>query len=823
MSDSDNLKIAVNTAYESRRENIVIGLTGITGAGCSTVASILSREKFSDLDLRDIKSWDCRDSSERREYVVNKYMKSENNWQPFHVVEVSGIIISAIFEKKSENFIDYLKKLSNSKENVYLKIADEQRLYDIINGLDFWYGQFQNCDLLKIEEYLGDCKAKKNGDVEKSKIDCFYDKYIEKLPELKKLVQSQLQQFKCYEIRRGIDESEEIKPFNFYTYIMQKIGKNMRASGEPFNEEFIQERIFDFAKRIDVVVKLIRQKYELARICVDAIRNPYEAIYFRDHYKHFYLVAVSADRRNERLENLKENEVRSQDEVENSEKLSSFEEEFFRQDIRKCTEIADIHVHNFTINDGKYYDLTKQLVKYVALILHPGLITPTAIERCMQLAYVAKLNSGCLSRQVGAVVTRPDYSVQAVGWNDVAHGQISCNLRNLFSFCVNKDNQTYSQFEIQNTEFYEAINRLKNKCETEDALCGRCFAYCFKDVYNGIKGEKNQVFTRSLHAEENAFLQISKYGGTGVQGGILFTTASPCELCAKKAYQLGISKIYYIDPYPGISLQHILCFGERGNPEVYNFYGAIGEAYVDLYRPRIALKDELEMLTNINVKKVVKDGNINEQWKFDEIHVMSDCFEIKFTSFCDVSLRRTVKLVLKKGFNNRQYMHDINWTGVVPCGVEVKRSDGCDVKILKHHNPYRICISRKKEVSDEENLCIEYEVLFQAKDADGVMETNIGHRIRYMTDEMQLKIAVPKDAPYVDSVKLIEYADFDMKNRVNEWEVGSRSIVKREFDKKGNAIYAAHIGKSSDTDKSLVNVGHVYVLEWEKKNENNEN
>ena len=116
-------------------------------------------------------------------------------------------------------------------------------------------------------------------------------------------------------------------------------------------------------------------------------------------------------------------------------------------------------------------------------------------------------------------------------------------------------------------------------------------SYCFKDVYNGLKGEKNQVYTRALHAEENAFLQISKYGGTEVKGGCLFTTASPCELCAKKAYQLGIEKIYYIDPYPGISQSHILTFGSTGNPEMKLFYGAIGQSYLDFYQPRISIKD----------------------------------------------------------------------------------------------------------------------------------------------------------------------------------------------------------------------------------------
>lgn len=60
----------------------------------------------------------------------------------------------------------------------------------------------------------------------------------------------------------------------------------------------------------------------------------------------------------------------------------------------------------------------------------------------------------------------------------------------------------------------------------------------------------------------------------GIKGGKLFTTASPCELCAKKAYQLGIKEVYYIDIYPGISMQHILDCGDK-KPDLILFQGAI--------------------------------------------------------------------------------------------------------------------------------------------------------------------------------------------------------------------------------------------------------
>lgn len=72
-------------------------------------------------------------------------------------------------------------------------------------------------------------------------------------------------------------------------------------------------------------------------------------------------------------------------------------------------------------------------------------------------------------------------------------------------------------------------------------------------------------------------------------------------MCSKKAYQLGIRLIYYIDPYPGISYLQILSSGEK--PIVTRlFTGAIGNAYFRLFQPLMAYKDELSLLLQHNIK-----------------------------------------------------------------------------------------------------------------------------------------------------------------------------------------------------------------------------
>lgn len=216
----------------------------------------------------------------------------------------------------------------------------------------------------------------------------------------------------------------------------------------------------------------------------------------------------------------------------------------------------------------------------------------------MQIAYSAKANSGCISRQVGATVADANYSIKSVGWNDVPAGQVPCLLRKASDLVDANDQEAFSDYELRDERFQKHMQGRYRRFSITLAN-GRSSAYCFKSEYNALESTKmkgNQVHTRSLHAEENAFLQISKYGGAGLEGGILFSTASPCELCSKKAFQLGIRSIFYIDPYPGISLSHILGAGSRNNrPVVELFTGAVGQAFHRLYDPILPYKDEAEV------------------------------------------------------------------------------------------------------------------------------------------------------------------------------------------------------------------------------------
>lgn len=540
----------ISKIYGDDDDFVVIGLTGRTGSGCSTVANILSSNQ-EDIRHSLFSGHNPKDTNQRKQKVVLSCF--QHNWEPFVAIQASTVLLLMLSEvsiKESGVFIENSGGLNHDTS---------QKAIDILQGVR---------DKSVI---ISDFRSLRS----------FYTEFLpEKNAELK-----------------------DVMGGAAYVKLFQLIGSNLRNSGNVTSGDVISGKFFSLAERINKIIKDIRKARadgDKTFIVIDAIRNPFEAIYFQDRYSSFYLMAVSCndDERKRRLRGLgyTDAQIKVVDDEEYGKLDATDQKAYVKQDIKACLQRADLHVSNPDSGNmvSNFNSLADQLLTFVALMVRPGLVTPTPLERCMQIAYTAKLNSGCISRQVGAVVTDVNFSVQSVGWNDTPFGQVPCSLRNRFDLTNGYAQDSYSEYEKIDVRFIDAISKGNEKF-VKVANTGRNISYCFKDEYNNLTGKSNQVHTRSLHAEENAFLQIAKYGGRGVENGKLFTTASPCELCSKKAYQLGIKEIYYIDPYPGIAVSHILMGGSR-NPELVIFSGAIGRAFHNLYSPKLSYKDELNAL-----------------------------------------------------------------------------------------------------------------------------------------------------------------------------------------------------------------------------------
>ena len=617
----------MQTLYDLRKNFAIIGVTGRTGSGCSQVSENLSNANYFTDILMKFESDEKIYLEEDLKFKISlKYLSYKENWLPFQVIKYSNVLF---YELLFEAFVEH-KDTIEPKE--FLKSV-------IIPGTGKTYPRFSESDdhfekILKFidneimpyaslfSDYgcstLGTCLDDPN----KPTYDHFFN-HINPLAE------------KFYHLIKNLDYTKT-------KLFLHDISCQVRSSGcmksEMYEDNNSMSSIYIIADTINRLIKCFRHEYEgHGRIVIDSLKNSLELTYFKERYASFYCLAlnkIEKERCDYKLDII--SKTTSSDPKEHHKcnlEIDKIEYggkdvnkgDFASPDIENCIQKSEYHI--FYSNDWSTYsnlikgeskfstDLDIQLTKFIALLFCPGIITPSSMERSMQVAYNAKANSGCISRQVGAVVTDKNHSIKAIGWNDVAKNQVPCNLRSLNDLMSGKNLSHFSDFEKGISGTYKDgksfIEKVKEEIPLSDLgekLEGRNCSFCFKTCHNSFEGKSNQVHTRSLHAEENAMLQITKYGGQGIEGGHLYTTASPCELCSKKAFQLGITEIFYIDPYPGIATKHILkgAKDDELNPILRMFRGAVGRGFHKLYEPFMSLKDELNIRANLHPKESKK-------------------------------------------------------------------------------------------------------------------------------------------------------------------------------------------------------------------------
>jgi deoxycytidylate deaminase len=622
--------------YKLRRDFSILGITGKSGAGCSEIGKLLNEDNFKEVTENDVVI-ESNDVDELKYKICYNFLNHPNNWNKYSIINYTNILVlHLLFDAKySASTIDSFR----------------------INVLD-----------IIINHHNRGGSSRFNTENRKELIEAIKRTVDEDLySNIKQLVCGTLSQsirgtktFSLSNIEEKISQFIiELKRVDYFKtkILLHDIANNLRGHGSTkFNQlEPTLDKVYTVAETINQLIKKLKVDGKV-KIVIDALKNSLELAYFKEKFAGFYCIAVNRIE-DERLKH-KTKEIKgfcSEDELpevlELNEKLSNTEHggsdvnsgKFTAPDIENCIQKADYHIfHASQTENSEFYEnlgykkndvsLKRQLIKLIALIQQPGIITPSTNERLMQMAFNAKYNSGCISRQVGAVITDENGSIKGVGWNDVAANQIPCNLRSLIDLKDDKNSEHFSEFEKGESsdakEFYKSGKDFKTAISEitieSNKLEGRNCSFCFKSCHNAYELKDNQVHTRSLHAEENAMLQITKYGGQGVKNGKLFTTASPCELCSKKAFQLGVKEIYYIDPYPGIAGNHILKGGRdiKNNPKLKMFIGAVGRGFHKLYEPLMAYKDELNILSDIHPKKdkrMMVNTLTNDNEKIEEI------------------------------------------------------------------------------------------------------------------------------------------------------------------------------------------------------------
>jgi dCMP deaminase len=120
-------------------------------------------------------------------------------------------------------------------------------------------------------------------------------------------------------------------------------------------------------------------------------------------------------------------------------------------------------------------------------------------EYFMEIAKVVALRSNCCRRHVAAVIVK-DGRIISTGYNGTPRGIRNCN----------------------------------------EGGCPRCNS----DAPSGSRSTE----CLCSHAEENAIVQAA-YHGIMVKGSTLYTTYSPCLLCAKMIINAGIVEVVYHQRY----------------------------------------------------------------------------------------------------------------------------------------------------------------------------------------------------------------------------------------------------------------------------------
>lgn len=679
-------KTPVDHFYDSRRKFTIIGLTGMAGSGCTSLANIMSDKTFFEKDNvrkpSDIPfsctTHTCNAFQEeeranieaiskyvfKRKYTIC-YNFAKNNYAEYKIIKYTHIVLLYIFLKAKET----TETSDEFKEKIKTCITDkffpshhsdrdkdfkkEMNYQDITIDIEDVLNN-EDLDWQKLYDSIKDItfpNKEKKGETSlperrKKLAELFFDN-----PDFKKFIEKLITLLSK-------------KDYYSLCFMFHRLSEVIRNWGDPFriskgeegknfnevNEEY--DHLFDLVSLINDIIKGERHRKEDAevRIVIDSIRNSLEGLWLKERYSAFYLIAVHNDERRENflLEKVKKTIAdRKKGQKEEARKINlmhkailhlanvecdnkDFENgKFFSPNVGQCIADAEIHISNSKDLDPcakDFHTMSEQWLKFSSLIRHPGLITPSSEERCMIVAYTAKFNSGCLSRQVGACITNQYHTIRTIGWNDVPYGQIPCSLRQLSDLKRNdiKENKgirfAYSAFEKGDGFAYDKgkqnFTLAVDSDYTQTDLLekqGLPWSFCFKTLHNRYEGEKNQVFTRSLHAEENAMLQMVKYGGEALINGIIYVTASPCELCAKKLYQIGVRKIVYIDPYPGISRKQIIDSGFK-RPELKLFQGAYGGSYFKLYQPFMNYKDEISIRT-----KEIHNGYITQSQLLKEV------------------------------------------------------------------------------------------------------------------------------------------------------------------------------------------------------------
>ena len=335
--------------YHVKRGFLIIGLTGYTGTGCSTIGDLLvikdgprlpgynSIPKFDASSKDPSLTEDVRRKeiypSNREKRIYDKLNRTwlKTDWDSFISIKISSIIFAfavhrALFSSKKSSILDEIRDIA-----IEYKPA------------------------LKVLRYLRGDSGTRLG--EETAI-----KFIEAYNICNELYKTFRKKYK-----RNVGQ---------LIYLMQNFGDDVRRFGLVSPTRLMKPspaNMFVLPEAIRKVIKAYRITRKASHFVIDAFRNPYEIEYFRWKYREFYLVAVlrKESDRHDALHNggLRKDEIDNIDKRERGELFErnkdNISEWVVSQDLNECLSKADIFIENQKDGTGVYPQLKFNIIFHI--------------------------------------------------------------------------------------------------------------------------------------------------------------------------------------------------------------------------------------------------------------------------------------------------------------------------------------------------------------------------------------------------------------------------------------------------------------------------
>uniref|UniRef100_UPI0025D03C78 deoxycytidylate deaminase n=1 Tax=uncultured Bosea sp. TaxID=211457 RepID=UPI0025D03C78 len=290
---------------------------------------------------------------------------------------------------------------------------------------------------------------------------------------------------------------------------------------------------------------------------IDALRHPAEVKLLRKLYQDaFFLVGVVCDPDvrearliNELYEFSERGQTATKDAVVSFMERDADAPEKHGQHVLDTFHEADFFVDNSENSSGGAQNthMNESLRRFVDLIISDRVIRPSVSETAMYHAHAAKLQSACLSRQVGAALIDDGGNIIAAGTNEVpkagggVYGEVD-DLSGDDERCVFRASKYCSNNREQNdiiTDLFDKFPSMLDGKTREDA-----FAAVRSTKIGGLI-----EFSRAVHAEMDAIISAGRIGVSTV-GSRLYVSTFPCHYCARHIVTAGVFEVHYIEPYP---------------------------------------------------------------------------------------------------------------------------------------------------------------------------------------------------------------------------------------------------------------------------------